>query len=156
MAWSLWTALPHLEAKAVISWQDEEENEQKRRGTAKFWFLVLTLSLQHLQGGFGSGSGLPLGFGQQLALLLQPLLALLLLLLLLLPALQLQALLGVIGSVLRPEAENVGGWQQSGSHLLLALPLQLLQPPLPLLLLPLGSLFFLKTPQVLIRQGRNT
>lgn len=54
---------------------------------------ALTLSLQHLQGGLGPSSRLPLGFGEQLALLLQPLLPLLLLLLLLLLALQLQTLL---------------------------------------------------------------
>lgn len=76
------------------------------RGTARF--LVLTLRLQHLQGGFGSGPGLPLGFGQQLALLLQTLLALLLLLLLLLPALQLQAFLRFKRSALRLKGSNRG------------------------------------------------
>lgn len=80
---------------------------KKNRGTAQF--LVLTLRLQHLQGGFGSGPGLPLGFGQQLALLLQTLLALLLLLLLLLPALQLQAFLRFKRSALTLKAQTVGG-----------------------------------------------
>lgn len=54
---------------------------------------TLTLSLQHLEGGLGPSSGLPLGFSQQLPLLLQTLLPFLLLLLLLLLALLLQTLL---------------------------------------------------------------
>lgn len=49
--------------------------------------LPLTLGLQHLEGGLSSSSGLPLGFGQELPLLLQTLLPLLFLLLLFLLAL---------------------------------------------------------------------
>lgn len=66
----------------------------QRHGRSVARSPALTLSLQHLQGGLGPSSRLPLGFGQQLALLLQPLLPLLLLLLLLLLALLLQTLLG--------------------------------------------------------------
>lgn len=101
LAWSLWTALPHLVAQTAVSQRrpPERQKKKKRKRKKKFeepassWFLVLTLSLQHLQGGLCSGPGISLGFGQRLALLLHPLLALLLFLLLLLPALQLQALL---------------------------------------------------------------
>lgn len=54
---------------------------------------ALTLCLQQFERGFGPGPGILLGLGEELALLLQPLLPLLLLQLLLLLPLLLQAFL---------------------------------------------------------------
>lgn len=83
-------ALPHLHRKwskqGVVDGVRLLSNVRRRAAG-------LTLSLQQLEGGLGSSPGLPLGFGQKLPLLLQPLLPLLLLLLPLLLALLLQALL---------------------------------------------------------------